>query len=84
MDHETDPPHEMSIGAFARRVGVAPSALRFYDDCGLLRPDRVDAATGYRYYAPEQEARGLLVRRLREAGLPLVDAAVVHGGTSQR
>ncbi|GAB2912024.1 MerR family transcriptional regulator [Streptomyces mayteni] len=83
MDRETEPPHEMSIGAFARRVGVTSSALRFYDDCGLLRPDRVDAATGYRYYAPEQAARGVLVRRLREAGLPLVDAAVVLDGTAE-
>ncbi|TDC20795.1 MerR family transcriptional regulator [Streptomyces sp. 8K308] len=73
----------MSIGAFARRVGVAPSALRFYDDCGLLRPDRVDPVTGYRYYAPEQEARGVLVRRLRDAGLPLVDAAVVLDGEAE-
>ncbi|MET7543776.1 hypothetical protein [Streptomyces sp. NPDC005507] len=28
----------LSIGAFARRVGLAPSALRFYDDCDVLRP----------------------------------------------
>ncbi|MDT0320121.1 MerR family transcriptional regulator [Streptomyces millisiae] len=83
MERETDQPAEMSIGAFARRVGVAPSALRFYDDCGLLRPDRVDAVTGYRYYAPEQEARAVAVRRLRDAGLPLVDVAVVLDGSAE-
>ncbi|MFG2826586.1 MerR family DNA-binding transcriptional regulator [Streptomyces sp. NPDC048434] len=38
----------LTIGTFARRVGLAPSALRFYDDCGVLRPARVDAVTGYR------------------------------------
>ncbi|MCX5200027.1 MerR family transcriptional regulator [Streptomyces sp. NBC_00237] len=70
----------LSIGVFARRVGLAPSALRFYDDCGVLRPARVDGGTGYRFYAPEQTARAVLVRRLREAGLPLVDATVVLDG----
>ncbi|MFF7650350.1 MerR family transcriptional regulator [Streptomyces sp. NPDC007983] len=70
----------MGIGAFARRVGLAPSALRFYDDCAVLRPARVDAATGYRYYAPEQAPRATLLRRLREAGLPLVDATAVLDG----
>jgi DNA-binding transcriptional MerR regulator len=70
----------VSIGTFARRVGLTPSALRFYDDCGVLRPARVDGATGYRYYALGQERRAVLVRRLREAGLPLVDASVVLDG----
>ncbi|MCQ8771635.1 DNA polymerase III subunit beta family protein [Streptomyces telluris] len=73
----------MSIGAFARRVGLAPSALRFYDDCDVLRPAHVDDATGYRYYAPEQQARAVLVRRLREAGVPLTDASVVLDGTDE-
>jgi DNA-binding transcriptional MerR regulator len=73
----------VSIGAFARRVGLTPSALRFYDDCGVLRPARVDGATGYRYYAPDQEPRAVLIRRLREAGLPLVDASVVLDGDPQ-
>ncbi|MEU6056596.1 MerR family transcriptional regulator [Streptomyces sp. NPDC047097] len=70
----------LNIGAFARRVGLTPSALRFYDDCGVLRPARVDAITGYRFYAEDQRERALLVRRLREAGLPLVDTAVVLDG----
>lgn len=70
----------LSIGAFARRVGLAPSALRFYDDCGVLRPARVDAVTGYRRYGAGQMARAVRLRRLREAGLPLVDVAVVLDG----
>jgi DNA-binding transcriptional MerR regulator len=73
----------MSIGAFARRVGLAPSALRFYDDCDVLRPAYVDDATGYRYYAPDQQARAVLVRRLREAGMPLTDASVVLDGNHE-
>ncbi|MEU7136014.1 MerR family transcriptional regulator [Streptomyces sp. NPDC046261] len=73
----------MTIGAFARRVGLAPSALRFYDDCDVLRPAYVDEATGYRYYAPHQETRAVLTRRLREAGIPLTDASVLLDGTRE-
>lgn len=71
---------ELTIGTFAGRVGLTPSALRFYDDCGVLRPKRVDAATGYRYYEPAQEPRAILLRRLRQAELPLAEVAVVLDG----
>ncbi|MFD5733577.1 MerR family transcriptional regulator [Streptomyces sioyaensis] len=70
----------LTIGAFARCVGLAPSALRFYDDCGVLRPARVDAVTGYRRYGAGQAARAVQLRQLRAAGLPLVDVAVVLDG----
>ena len=70
----------LSISAFARRVGLAPSALRFYDDCCVLRPAWVDTATGYRFYSPAQEARAALLRSLREAGLPLAEVTVVLDG----
>lgn len=73
----------MSIGAFARRVGLAPSALRFYDDCGVLRPVRVDRDTGYRSYAPGQEPRAVLVRRMREAGMPLTGVCAALEGSAE-
>src|SRR4051794_22767697 len=70
----------LGIGAFGRQVGLTSSALRFYDDCGVLRPVRVDPVSGYRFYGVEQEARAVLLRRLREAGLPLIDARAVLDG----
>jgi DNA-binding transcriptional MerR regulator len=63
----------MTISEFARLVGLAPSALRFYDDCGLLPPAEVDATNGYRYYDPSQADRARLLRDLREIDLPLPD-----------
>ncbi|KUL34082.1 transcriptional regulator [Streptomyces sp. NRRL F-4489] len=73
----------LGIGAFARRVGLAPSALRFYDDCGLLRPDRVDDATGYRRYGSGQTDRAVRLRQLRAAGMPLVDVETVLDGPEE-
>ncbi|MGI5216357.1 MerR family transcriptional regulator [Nocardia sp. CA-290969] len=61
----------ITIGAFARSCGITASALRFYDDSGLLAPAGVDDTTGYRYYAPEQVARAVTIRRLREIDMPL-------------
>ena len=63
----------LTISEFARLVGLAPSALRFYDDCGLLPPAEVDATNGYRYYDPSQADRARLLRDLREIDLPLPD-----------
>ncbi|MEV0261344.1 MerR family transcriptional regulator [Streptomyces sp. NPDC050617] len=80
MNDEDDDAPLLSIGAFARCVGLAPSALRFYDDCDVLRPARVDEATGYRYYARAQRPRAVALRRLRAAGLPLAEAAAVLDG----
>ncbi|WP_280399058.1 MerR family transcriptional regulator [Nocardia carnea] len=61
----------ITIGAFARSCGITASALRFYDDSGLLAPAGVDESTGYRYYAPDQVARAVTIRRLREIDMPL-------------
>lgn len=73
----------LSISDFARRVGLAPSALRFYDDCGVLPPARVDEATGYRYYNPDQTTRAGLLRSLRAAGLTLADVGTVLDGDQE-
>jgi len=40
---------QMGIGEFARRSRLPPKALRLYDELGLVRPARVDTASGYRF-----------------------------------
>lgn len=60
----------MTIEAFGRRCGLSPSALRFYDQCGLLQPAAVDDSTGYRYYSAEQVPQAELVRLL-QAEMPV-------------
>lgn len=67
----------MSIGTFARSTGLTASALRFYADSGLLHPTEVDAASGYRLYGTQQLERAVLLRQLREIGMPLASAKSV-------
>ncbi|WP_066897439.1 MerR family transcriptional regulator [Mycolicibacterium houstonense] len=61
----------MSIGAFAKLAGLTASALRFYDDAGLLHPEQVDPITGYRLYSESQLVRASQLRQLREIRMPL-------------
>lgn len=71
----------LTIGSFGRLVGLTPSALRFYDDCGLLPPARVDGATGYRWYRADQTDRATQLRELRAVDLPLASVRVVLDGS---
>ncbi len=69
----------MTIGAFSQATRLSLKALRLYDQLGLLPPARVDEATGYRYYAPEQVEAARLVFLLRQLGMPLQKIAAVLG-----
>ena len=63
----------MKVSELARRAGVAPSAVRFYEEMGVL-PPAARRDNGYREYADESLARLRLVVALRRLGLAPVDA----------
>lgn len=60
-----------TIGDFARLGRVSVRMLRHYDALGLLRPARVDQATGYRYYDAGQLSRLNRLIALKDLGLGL-------------
>ena len=70
------------IGDFARLGQVSVVTLRHYDDVGLLKPQRVDQFTGYRYYSVGQ--LGLLNRilALKDLGFSLQQIEQVLGGVT--
>jgi MerR family redox-sensitive transcriptional activator SoxR len=59
----------ISIGEFARRSGVAASALRFYEDQGLLSSQRSDS--GRRQFARGDLRRVAFIRAAQAVGLTL-------------
>ncbi|MBF6164837.1 MerR family transcriptional regulator [Streptomyces gardneri] len=61
----------LSIGDFARHGQVSVRMLRHYDAIGLLRPDRVDPTSGYRYYDAGQLARLNRIVALKDLGFTL-------------
>ncbi len=63
----------MKVSELAAQAGIAPSAVRFYEEVGVL-PAAVRRDNGYREYGPEALARLRLVVSLRRLGLAPVDA----------
>ncbi|MFE7429829.1 MerR family transcriptional regulator [Streptomyces sp. NPDC057545] len=66
-----------TIGDFARYGQVSARMLRHYDAIGLLRPDRTDPATGYRFYTAAQLARLNRVIALKDLGFTLQQVRAV-------
>ncbi len=60
-----------SIGEFSKINRITPKTLRHYDRIGLLKPDRVDDWTGYRYYSGRQLPYIRMVLKLKAFGLSL-------------
>jgi DNA-binding transcriptional MerR regulator len=68
----------MQIGEVARKVGVATSAIRFYEESGLLpEPDRTPA--GYREYDPAIIDRLAFIQAGQAVGLTLAELREVLG-----
>lgn len=61
----------LPIGELARRTGVAPSALRYYERIGLLSP--AGRAGQRRCYDEESAERVALIRLCRDAGFTLAE-----------
>lgn len=59
----------MRIGAVARATGVSERLLRYYEEQGLLRPERLPS--GYRDYSEADIAAVRNIRTLLAAGLPI-------------
>jgi MerR family redox-sensitive transcriptional activator SoxR len=69
---------ELSIGKVARRTGVAASALRYYEDAGLLPPPR--RVGGQRRYGPEVLRRVEVLRCAQQAGFTLAEIRTLFHG----
>ena len=63
----------LTIGDLARRSGVATSALRFYEEQGLISSERT--AGGQRRFARSTLRRVALIRAAQRVGLPLSEVA---------
>lgn len=68
------------IGAFSKLSRVPVKTLRYYDEIGLLRADRVDDFTGYRYYTLDQLPRLNRILALKDLGFSLEQVARLLDG----
>ncbi|MER8029365.1 MerR family transcriptional regulator [Streptomyces bauhiniae] len=65
----------MRIGELARATGTTTRALRYYEEHGLLRPER--SANGYRDYGPEAVRLVENIRLLLASGLTTEDLSLI-------
>lgn len=63
----------MKIGELAQACGISVSALRYYDEHGLLVPVYIDKFTGYRYYSEGQITVCKKIVTLKDAGFSLTE-----------
>jgi len=61
----------IKIGDFARLSQVSVVTLRYYDEMDLLKPVKVDAFTGYRFYSAAQLPRLNRILALKDLGFSL-------------
>lgn len=62
----------MLIGELARRAGVKPQTVRYYESLGLLSPVRRSAG-GYRRYGPDALEELRFIRKAQSLGFSLDD-----------
>jgi MerR family copper efflux transcriptional regulator len=68
----------MNVSELARQVGIAPSAVRFYERKGIL-PAATRQGNGYRDYTDDDLCRLRIIVSLRRLGLELPEAGRLAG-----
>jgi len=66
----------MRIGELAKRVGVTPRTIRYYESLGLLGPSEREGS-GFRYYTETELGRLQKISALKGLGLSLEEIAIV-------
>jgi MerR family redox-sensitive transcriptional activator SoxR len=72
------PSHSLTMGEVVARSGVAASALRFYEDRGLIASER--SAGGQRRYAYDVLRRVAFIRVAQRVGLTLEEVRLALDG----
>jgi MerR family redox-sensitive transcriptional activator SoxR len=71
----------LEIGAIARRAGIQASAIRFYEQIGLLKaPDRIN---GRRRYSADVLPQLRAIQVAQEAGFTLNEIGTLFSGFSE-
>jgi DNA-binding transcriptional MerR regulator len=65
----------LKIGEFAHIGQISIKTLRHYDALGLLKPSRIDAESGYRFYEMGQLADVIRIQALKDCGFSLDEIA---------
>lgn len=74
----------MLIGEIADFFGISRKAIRLYEKKGIIKPVKVDAANGYRYYSAEQVQQLNALLELKSLGFSLDEIKMILDGKTAR
>ena len=74
----------MLIGEIADFFGVSRKAMRLYEKKGIIKPVKVDAANGYRYYSAEQVQQLNALLELKALGFSLDEIKTIIDGKTAK
>ena len=74
----------MLIGEIAEFFGVSRKAMRLYEKKGIIKPVKVDASNGYRYYSAEQIQQLNALLELKALGFSLDEIKMVIDGETTK
>ena len=80
MDGELMNDYFMRIGEIAEFFGLSHKAIRLYEKKGIIKPAKVDQATGYRYYSADQVKQLNALVELKSLGFSLNEIKEIIGG----
>jgi MerR family Zn(II)-responsive transcriptional regulator of zntA len=63
---------DMQIGEFAKQAGVSVRAIRYYEELGLIKPEKRSRG-GFRLYGPDNHKQLAVINFLKEMGLSLTE-----------
>jgi len=68
------------IGEFSKMSKTTIKTLRYYDEIGLLEPEKIDKFTNHRFYSTEQLFRLHQIQELRQVGLSINEINLILAG----
>ena len=68
------------IGEFSKMSKTTIKTLRYYDEIGLLKPERTDKFTSHRFYSTEQLFLLHRIQELRQIGLSINEINMILSG----
>ncbi len=66
-----------SVGKISKLCNIPIRTLHYYNDIGLLKPQRVDSDTNYRYYSHEQLSNINAIKHFKKAGFSLKEISIL-------
>ena len=74
----------MLIGEIAEFFGISRKAIRLYEIKGMIKPVKVDAVNGYRYYSAEQVQQLNALLELKALGFSLDEIKMILDGKTAK